>query len=441
MFYHLSAKKLIIALSLIALVFIFYSCNEDPISSPKGNATFGFSSKEQKNTDGRVSEMPASVVVSIQDNDGKEVIKDKKVDLLSFGDGYTTVGLELNTGNYKVTKFLVLDSASHVIYATPLEEADLAQYVNDPLPIHFSITESTSTQVVPQVLVVAKNDAPQRFGYASFDFEVVEIPTADLIDLPVMLQTDGSNYDSVFITFSNSDIVKKQRLILNPITHVASGIVNDLQSGDWKIAISYFTTRTHNKESAVEIGSATINVTSTATNLFSDRTTAFIKDSNGPSAEKIITWNSYFTFYVFGNNNKLQAIITLPVDPLNPFFEISLLNPDWDYFYADRTFYHSKSDEPDSHYLQGSAAFENYNKIGTPIDYIDTTSFKKVTDEVSLKTFNVADCLVIFFIEGREQPIFYYEWDFTNSSGGRKTSANSYPTHEQMEDRRKASLR
>lgn len=440
MFHNPLAKKIIVALALIALGFIFCSCNEESISSPKGNATFGFSSKGQKNTDGRVSETPASIIVSVQDDDGNEVIKDKKVALISFGDGYTTVGLELNIGNYKITKSLVLDSASHVMYATPLEDADLAQHVSDPLPIHFSVSESTSTQVVPQVLAVAKGDTALRFGYASFDFEVVEVPSADLIDLPIMLQTDGSNYDSVFITFSNSDIVKKQRLILNPITHVASGIVNDLLSGDWKIAISYFTTRIQNKESDVEIGSATITVASTTTNLFSDGTTAFIKDSKGPTAEKIIDWNSYFAFYLFGIN-KLQAIITLPVDPLNPFFEISLLNPHWDYFYADRTFYHSKPNEPGSHYLQGSAAFENYNEIGTHIDYIDTTSFKKVTDEVTLKTFNVADCIVIFFIEGHEQPIFYYEWDFTDPSGGRKTSANRYPTREQIEERRKASLR
>jgi hypothetical protein len=63
-------------------------------------------------------------------------------------------------------------------------------------------------------------------------------------------------------------------------------------------------------------------------------------------------------FYL-ANGDAMNAIVTLPVDPLDPFFEIFFLNSAWSYFYGDRTFYETRSNEPGSHYVQGSAAFES----------------------------------------------------------------------------------
>lgn len=435
-------KKIIVALPLIALFFISDSCDDTEPSPAKGSATFTFSHTDHINPGGRVKQIPATgILLSIQDDHGKEMVTDKKVALFPFGEGYTTESLELNTGTYNLTKFLVLDSANNVIYATPFEDADLAQFVNDPLPIHFSIRENESTKIVPQVLMVAKGDMPTHFGYASFDFEIVERPdTTSLFDLPVILQNDGINYDSVYITLSSSGIVKKQRLILNSTNHVASGIVRDLQSGPWTVSISYFTSLVHNEKSEVEIGSATVTITSAALNLFSNGATVFINNSSDAPEEKVMRWDHFYAFYLFGKN-KLAAIVTLPVDPLNPLFGISLLNRDWDYFYADRSFYNAKEDEPDSHYHQGSAALERYNYDKISLDYIDTTSFKKVTDEVRNKTWNMADCLVIFYVKGQEQPIFYYEWDFRNLNGGRKAPAGMPFTREQVNARRHSNVK
>ena len=434
-------KKLAIAFCLVTLTFVFLGCNNTEISPSKGSATFGFYSKDQNNPGGRVFEKPAFILLAIENDYGQVVVKDKKLELLPLGEGYTTENLDLNVGNYRLTKFLVLDSANRVVYATPLRHADLAQYVKDPLPINFSITNAITTEIVPQVLGVDEKDNPADYGYVNFNFEIVEIPTLpDTLDLLIHVQNDGSDYDSIYITFRNSDIIKKQRLLLNPTTNIASGIVRDLKSGDWKISLSYFETLVPGYESEVNIGSATVTLNATSQNLFSDGKTVFINESSNPPEQKIITWESYLVFYMFADS-KLNAIVTLPADPLNPFFEISLINPAWDYFYVDRTFYHSKPEEPGSHYLQVAAAFERYKTYGTITDYIDSTSFKKLTDEVRHKVWNVADCIVSIHADGKVQPLFYYEWDFRNSTGGRRISKSKDFSIEQFNDRRQFNLK
>jgi hypothetical protein len=434
-------KKLTIAFCLVALTLAFQGCNNTEISPSKGSAAFGFYSEDQNNSDGRAFEKPVFILLAIENETGQVVVKDKKLELLPLGDGYTTENLDLNVGNYKLTKFLVLDSANRVVYATPLKHADLAQYVKDPLPINFSITNAKTTEIVPQVIGVAEKDSPADYGYVNFNFEIAEIPTPpDTLDLPIHIQNDASDYDSIYITFRNSGVIKKHRLLLNPTTHSASGIVRDLKLGDWKISLSYFETLVPDYESEVNIGSATVTLNATSLNLFSDGKTVFINKSNDPPEQKIITWESYLVFYMFGDN-KLNAIVTLPANPLKPFFEISLINPAWDYFYADRTFYHSKPEEPDSHYLQGAAAFERYKTYGIITDYIDSTSFKKLTDEVRHKVWNVADCIVSIHADGQVQPLFYYEWDFRNPTGGRRISKSKYFSAEQFKDRRKVNLK
>lgn len=108
----------------------------------------------------------------------------------------------------------------------------------------------------------------------------------------------------------------------------------------------------------------------------------------------------------FFDDNFLNATITLPADPLDPRFEISLLNPGWDYFYADPTFYDARPNKPGSNYLQGSAAFEKYNDKNQALELIDSTSFESLTRIMRGKNWDLADCIVIFYVEEVEQPPF-----------------------------------
>ena len=426
-----SKSKWTIAI-ICSLALVFHnSCDEDELSTPKGKLAFAVTNLRNDSNAGRSLEAvtPAFLLVDIDDENGNKLLANRVMSLHSFGQTYLTESMELNKGNYKLAKFLVLDTAHTVIYATPLKDSDLAKYVNTELPVDFSISENAETQVVPQVVAVSANDSPGSFGYASFSFDVVRIPTdINGIDLPVKLfypQRNGSydSYDSVYITLYNvnSVIVKKQRLRLDPIAHSATGLIDHLPPGDWQIAIDYFKTITTDQRSEMERATAMLNINSSVTSLSSDGITASINTSQGTPMEKLLVHDKYYVFYL-ANGDAVNAIVTLPADPLNPFFEISLLNAAWTYFYSDRTFYETKPNEPGSHYVQGSAAFEKYNPDNQVIDYVDTTAFKSLTNTLKDKNWTMADGLVIFYINEAEQPIFYYQWNNDAITNGRKAN-------------------
>ena len=172
-----------------SLTLVFYNaCDEDELSTPKGNVTFAVANLRNDNNAGRNLETltPAFLLVDIDDENGNKLLVNRMMSLHPFGETYITENLELNKGNYKLSKFLVLDTTHTVIYATPLKGSDRGKYVNNTLPVYFSIAENTETHVVPQVLAVAANDTPGSFGYASFDFDVVRVPPdTNGVDLPV----------------------------------------------------------------------------------------------------------------------------------------------------------------------------------------------------------------------------------------------------------------
>src|SRR5688572_24581964 len=168
-------EKILVKCSLFLIALSFNGCNRDGEITPlQGNAVFTFNDKELaaggRETDANV---PVFIVVSIEDDNGKAVEADRKLELQSFGQHYTTESVSLAPGNYRLVKFLVLNNRNMVIYAAPLEGALLASHIKDPLPLSFSIGQNKSTSVAPQVVAVKSDDTPEEFGYASFHFEVV----------------------------------------------------------------------------------------------------------------------------------------------------------------------------------------------------------------------------------------------------------------------------
>lgn len=161
------------AVPLCALLIFSYACqNEEYLFPTKGNVSFSILQKTRD--DGRVREttLPAFVLLSIKDSKGEKQ-ENIKLSLLAFGQGYLSENLELQTGNYQLAQFIVLDAANKVIYATPLEGSELAKYVTDPLPMEFTVTNE-GTQITPQVLPVLEDDKPEIFGFVSFEFEVID---------------------------------------------------------------------------------------------------------------------------------------------------------------------------------------------------------------------------------------------------------------------------
>jgi hypothetical protein len=196
-------------LPLLLLLGFALSCqNDDVINLKKGFIQFSF----PDNSGGKVEEgEPAAVLISLEDTNGIVIEQDKKLPLYSFGSGYVSESLELSTGNYKLTKFMVLDADNAVIYATPVEGSPLAYLVNDPLPVAFAVTEDGTTLVIPQVLAVTDNNTPENFGYVNFGFEVVT--TSSKIGEVVYYNYQYGSYSKTNKTiyhYENDRLIKKQ---------------------------------------------------------------------------------------------------------------------------------------------------------------------------------------------------------------------------------------
>jgi hypothetical protein len=160
----------------------------------KGKAEFSLSMPDEgaKSSSGSSLDsgiMSYHIMVSIEDMEGNSVISDSLIPVYAFGTGFTSENVELQTGNYNLTKFLVINPAGMVIYAAPVEGSPLAYLVNDPLPLNFSIRADQVTTVAPEVLVVG-DQPPTQFGYASFGMQVIKplgFWTICILDCPMCM--------------------------------------------------------------------------------------------------------------------------------------------------------------------------------------------------------------------------------------------------------------
>jgi hypothetical protein len=165
-------KFITLAISVFALMFFSSSCQQEENPSPtQGNVTFSLSHKTRSNGREKETTTPAFVLLNIKDSKGNAQ-ENIKLSLYDLGQGHVSENLELQTGNYLLTQFAILDVTNKIIYATPMEGSDLAEYVTDPLPMEF-IVNNEGTQVIPQVLAVLEDDRPESFGFTNFSFEIV----------------------------------------------------------------------------------------------------------------------------------------------------------------------------------------------------------------------------------------------------------------------------
>jgi hypothetical protein len=112
------------------------------------------------------------VLISVETSGGEPVFTDKLLPAYFFGSVFISENVELESGEYKLTKFLVINPAGVVIHAAPLEGSPFAYLVNKPLPIGFSVFPDATTRITPEVLPVKGSD-PGQFGYAGFGVHVV----------------------------------------------------------------------------------------------------------------------------------------------------------------------------------------------------------------------------------------------------------------------------
>ena len=113
------------------------------------------------------------LLVSVEDLNGNLVLSDSLIPLYTFGTGYVSEDVELKAGEYRLTKFMVINPAGKVVYAAPVAGSPLAYLVNRPLPFSFNIYPNEVTKILPEVLAVGDH-SPDQFGYASFGMQIIK---------------------------------------------------------------------------------------------------------------------------------------------------------------------------------------------------------------------------------------------------------------------------
>ena len=177
--------------SILLAVTGFYACEKNTDNAGSGSAEFSLSMPAELKSGTMLDSTNFSyqVMVSVEDMQGNKVFTDKLIPLYIFGTGFISEKIEIKSGEYRLTKFMVINTAGEVIYASPLVGSPLAYLINRPLPLIFNIVAKMTTQVTPEVLTVG-NQTPDQFGYATFGVKIVKplaFWTAAIIDNPLSM--------------------------------------------------------------------------------------------------------------------------------------------------------------------------------------------------------------------------------------------------------------
>lgn len=171
---RLKLKSTWLLLIVVATTAVLEGCTKEqpvPASTGKGLVSLSFASQSGGRTT-QPTATPATVFISIEGEQGNFVLE-KRLSLFAFGSGYTTEKIQLETGAYQITGFLVLDYRDSVLYATPVKSSPTALRVNKPLPIDLPVASGQTTSLNVEVVSV-KGQPASQFGYASFGFAIVE---------------------------------------------------------------------------------------------------------------------------------------------------------------------------------------------------------------------------------------------------------------------------
>ncbi|MFZ0280477.1 MAG: DNRLRE domain-containing protein [Bacteroidales bacterium] len=174
----LSIRALNVVLTSMALCLLVSCENRMNDESGKGDAEFSLSIPDEitKSVSGLSQDsgvVSYHLMVTIEDMEGNVVLSDSLIPVYAFGNAFTSENVKLETGEFKLTKFLVINPSGEVMYASPVEGSPLAYLVTDPLPLIFKINPEQVTRVTPEVLAVG-DQSPAQFGYAGFGIQIIK---------------------------------------------------------------------------------------------------------------------------------------------------------------------------------------------------------------------------------------------------------------------------
>lgn len=150
------------------------SCKKSYISNGVGTIEFSMNMPAQlKSTSTDSLIVSYQLMISVEDTKGNAILTDMLVPLYTFGANFISAKVEIKTGEFRLTKFMVINPTGAVIYASPKAGSPLAYLINKPLPMTFNIISAQNTPLATEVLVVG-DQAPSQFGYATFGIQIVK---------------------------------------------------------------------------------------------------------------------------------------------------------------------------------------------------------------------------------------------------------------------------
>lgn len=165
------------AVCLIIMSIIYLSCQKETETSGQNEVQFVINPKiisQLKSTKTNELTDAKKVIITIETSEGLSTdYSQYELILHKIGSDFITKKIALTFGNYQVTEFYVLDALDSIIYASPIEGSLMAQNIEDPLPINFTVDAKESIAISVEVISTA-NLKPQDFGLVQFPLIEVE---------------------------------------------------------------------------------------------------------------------------------------------------------------------------------------------------------------------------------------------------------------------------
>lgn len=191
----------------IAFIMLF-GCHDDS-SSSKEIVQFELELLERLTGDaGRTSaasDIPpgAKLRLSIKTTSDITVFSLQDFDLLRVGESVISPPIELASGGYWITDFMIISSNNEVLFATPKNDSPFSKFVSNPLDRYFDVSNGGVNKIRMEVIDVSAS-APEEFGYVSFNVGVVH---------PLSIAVFAATESGAVLTDANLIIEKGQDLV------------------------------------------------------------------------------------------------------------------------------------------------------------------------------------------------------------------------------------
>ncbi|MGZ5247196.1 MAG: hypothetical protein ACXWV5_09140 [Flavitalea sp.] len=219
---------------LVALLVILTGCKKDDIIQPipgGGQNPGNKSSNAFRIVVDSLPGTPAPVyglfaMFSIINEDNDTIVSNKKM-TLSFNGKYQTDTLKLDSANYKIAKFQVVDAGGRTNFVTPILGSAKAWMVEKPLGVPFSLPKPVESKISLQVLRVALGDKATDYGYTegSFNNNIPQDPAGPVkIKIRPLIKVGDVVYDSIPVqiivqSWDNTGILSTKFISLSPGTN------------------------------------------------------------------------------------------------------------------------------------------------------------------------------------------------------------------------------